>query len=140
MPDLSNVITPVEWVVTHSAASGPIAVVRRLRLGPDRDLYFRAVTWHDDPAQRELVGYWGSLDEAVQNVYGLYERSLPPQFLMTGGGTAREPHALTKPKAPPVTPAQPGRQAPPNPVPRAPRTAGRGTPHRSSRDLVSAAR
>lgn len=107
MPDLSNVTTPVEWVVTHSAATGPIAVVRRLRLGPDRELYFRAVTWHADPARRELVGYWGSVEEAVQNVYGLYERSLPPQFLMTGGGTAREPHPLTKPKAPPaVVPQQ----------------------------------
>ncbi|SFN34669.1 hypothetical protein [Mycetocola miduiensis] len=102
MPGLSHVTTPVEWVVTHSAATGPIAVVRRLRLGPDRELYFRAVTWHEDPARRELVGYWGSVEEAVQNVYGLYERSLPPQFLMTGGGEARQPAALTKPKAPPT--------------------------------------
>jgi hypothetical protein len=102
MPDLSTVTTPVEWVVTHSAANDPIAVVRRLRLGQQRELYFRAVTWHPVSAHRELVGYWGSLEEAVQNVYGLYERSLPPQFLMTGGGTAREPQRLTRPKPPPT--------------------------------------
>jgi hypothetical protein len=111
MPDLSSVSTPVEWVVSHSAAAGPIAVVRRLRLGPERELYFRAVTWHSDVAQRELVGYWGSLDEAVQNVYGLYERSLPPQFLMTGGGTTRQPQSLTQPKPPPASGLQPPRPA-----------------------------
>jgi hypothetical protein len=113
MPDLSAVTTPVEWVVTHSAAKDPIAVVRRLRLGPQRELYFRAVTWHSVSAHRELVGYWGSLEEAVQNVYGLYERSLPPQFLMTGGGTAREPQRLTRPKPPPTAgsaEARPGQQ------------------------------
>lgn len=101
MPDLSNVTTPVEWIVTHASASEPIAVVRRLRLGPRRELYFRAVTWHPVPSRRDLVGYWGSAEEAVQNVYGLYERSLPPQLLATGGGTARQPPPLTKPKAPP---------------------------------------
>ncbi len=101
MPDLSNVTTPVEWVVTHAAAKGPIAVVRRLRLGRARDVYFRAVTWHADPSERSLVGYWGSAEEAVQNIYGLYERSLPPQFLMTGGGTTRAPLPLTAPKPPP---------------------------------------
>jgi hypothetical protein len=103
MPDLSNVTAPVEWVVTHSTAKEPIALVRRLRLGPARELYFRAVTWHQDAGRRELVGYWGSLEEAVQNVYGLYERSLPPQFLMTGGGTTRQPAPLTKPKPPPAS-------------------------------------
>ncbi|WP_411720505.1 hypothetical protein [Mycetocola sp.] len=109
MPDLSNVTTPVEWVVTHSASKEPIALVRRLRLGAQRELYFRAVTWRPNPARRELVGYWGSLEEAVQNVYGLYERSLPPQFHVTGGGTARELQRLTKPKPPPasVQPATP---------------------------------
>ena len=113
MPDLSNVTTPVEWVVTHSSSQQPIAVVRRLRLGPERQLYFRAVTWNADPEKRDLVGYWGSAEEAVQNVYGLYERSLPPQFLMTGGGTAREPPALTKPKAPPARQAIPDRRQAP---------------------------
>jgi hypothetical protein len=103
MPDLSNVTAPVEWVVTHSTAKEPIAVVRRLRLGPARELYFRAVTWHRDAGQRQLVGYWGSVEEAVQIVYGLYERSLPPQFLMTGGATARQPAPLTKPKPPPAS-------------------------------------
>lgn len=103
MLDLSTLTAPVEWVVTHSAAKEPIALVRRLRLGPNRDLYFRAVTWRRDVTKRELVGYWSSLEEAVQNVYGLYERSLPPQFLMTGGGTTRQPAPLTKPKPPPAS-------------------------------------
>ena len=129
MTDLSNVTTPVEWVVTHAVATGPIAVVRRLRLGARRELYFRAVTWHIDTAQRELIGYWGSLEDAVQNVYGLYERSLPPQFLEARGKTAREPHALTKPKPPPVPvrqeapPERPAsvRQEAPRPQPARPR-------------------
>lgn len=99
MPDLSNVTTPVEWIVTHASTPEPIAVVRRLRLGPRRELYFRAVTWHPDPSRRDLVGYWGSAEEAVQNVYGLYERSLPPG--RADAGTARQPPPLTKPKAPP---------------------------------------
>ena len=103
MPDLSNITTPVEWVVTHSAAKEPIAIVRRLRLGAERALYFRAVTWNTDPAKRELVGYWGSAEEAVQNVYGLFERSLPPQLHMTGGGTSRELQRLTRPKPPPAS-------------------------------------
>ena len=90
MPDLSDVSTPVEWVVTDVSAREPIAVVRRLRLGPRRELYFRAVTWHPDPARRDLVGYWGSAEEAVQNVLGLYERSLPHQFLTTGGRIASD--------------------------------------------------
>ena len=102
MPDLSTVTTPVEWVVTHASVQAPIAVVRRLRLGPRRELYFRAVTWHSDPAKRDLVGYWGSAEEAVQNVYGLYERSLPPESRRTGEVTARQPPPLTRPKAPPA--------------------------------------
>ena len=101
MPDLSTVTTPVEWVVTHASVQEPIAVVRRLRLGPQRELYFRAVTWHQDPAKRDLVGYWGSAEEAVQNVYGLFERSLPPESTRTGAGTTRQPPPLTRPKAPP---------------------------------------
>jgi hypothetical protein len=118
MSDLSNVTTPVEWIVSHSASKEPIAVVRRLRLGPQGELYFRAVTWHRRSAHRELVGYWASLEEAVQNVYGLFERSLPPQFLMTGGGTTREPQRLTKPKPPPAS-DRPARPAPESiPIPR----------------------
>lgn len=146
MPDLSNVTTPVEWVVTHSAATGPIAVVRRLRLGPDRELYFRAVTWHADPARRELVGYWGSVEEAVQNVYGLYERSLPPQFLMTDGGTAREPLALTKPKAPPAAPLTPDASSHRSPSASRLGTAPAARPHTAdarrspSRELAPAGR
>lgn len=141
MPDLSNVTTPVEWVVTHSAAKEPIALVRRLRLGPNRDLYFRAVTWHRDATKRELVGYWGSVEEAVQNVYGLYERSLPPQFLMTGGGTTRQPAPLTKPKPPPASvpyPARPARPAAERRMPPPVRQAAR--PSAPARQLALAGR
>lgn len=102
MPDLSNVTHPIEWVITHSNSKEPIAVIRKLRLGAGKVLYFRAITWHVDPSKRELIGYWGSLSEAAQNVYGLYERSIPKQFLAQSGSTWREPLPLTKPKAPPV--------------------------------------
>ncbi|GHD42126.1 hypothetical protein D9V29_01315 [Mycetocola manganoxydans] len=147
MPDLSNVTTPVEWVVTHSAAKEPIAIVRRLRLGAERELYFRAVTWNADPAKRELVGYWGSAEEAVQNVYGLFERSLPPQFLMTGGGTARQPQPLTKPKPPPAS-ARPQPNVPTHQVPQraarppAAQNPGHRVPDRRmpARQLVGAGR
>ncbi len=102
MPDLSNFTKPIEWEVTHSASQTPIAVIRKLKLGPGHVLYFRAVTWHADARKRELIGYWGSLAEATQNVYGLYERKLPPQRLASSGSTWREPLPLTKPKAPPA--------------------------------------
>lgn len=102
MPDLSNFIHPVEWEISHAASKEPIALIRRLRLGAGRVLYYRAITWDADPSKRELIGYWGTLDEAAQNVYGLYERKLPKQFLASSGSTWKEPLPLTKPKMPPA--------------------------------------
>lgn len=102
MLDLSNVSTPIEWEITHPASPEPIAVIRKLRLGAGRVLYFRAVTYDVDSRKRELIGYWGSLDEAAQNVHGLFERHLPPGSLVSTKGLPREPLPLTKPKHPPV--------------------------------------
>ncbi|SFN65829.1 hypothetical protein [Mycetocola miduiensis] len=103
MPDLSNVTQPIEWAIVHSTSRDPIALIRKLQLGAGRTTYYRAITWHVDPTKRELIGYWGSLNEATQNVYGLYERKLPPQFLASSGSTWREPLPLTRPKTPPLS-------------------------------------
>ena len=103
MPDLSNYTRAIEWEITHSTKRDPIAIIRKLHLGPGDVVYFRAVTWDADPANRELIGYWGSLEEATQNVYGLFERSMPKQFLASSGSTWREPLPLTMPKHPPAT-------------------------------------
>src|SRR5690554_6021187 len=102
MPDLSNFTHPIEWVITHSASKEPIALIRKLQLGLGQVTYYRATTWNSEPSKRELIGYWGSLNEAAQNVYGLYERKLPRQFFATSGSTWREPLPLTNPKGPPT--------------------------------------
>jgi hypothetical protein len=101
--DPTNVSAAIEWEITHPAATEPIAVIRKLRLGAGRVVYFRAVTYDADSSKRELIGYWGSLDEATQNVHGLYERHLPPESLISTKGLPREPLPLTQPKQPPAS-------------------------------------
>lgn len=103
MPDLSRVRSAIEWEISHPASDEPIAVIRKLRLGPGKVLYFRAVTYDVDPAKRELIGYWGTLEEATQNVHGLYELHLPPEKVTTADGEPRDPLPLTKPKHPPAS-------------------------------------
>lgn len=65
--------SPVEWEMTDDGADGPHAIIRRLvygRLG-NREEWFRVVTYHPESAQRELVGYWPTLEEAAEAAWDL---------------------------------------------------------------------
>ena len=46
---------------------GPWAIVRRLRFGDE--VFYRAVTFREDPARRELVGYSKDLRAVVMSAY-----------------------------------------------------------------------
>ncbi|TQO23773.1 hypothetical protein FB385_2634 [Paramicrobacterium agarici] len=79
----------------------PVAVVRMLHLGPDREVYFRAVTYSPNASERELIGYWGSLEEAIQNVHHVELSKMPAAWLATGGSSFREIPPSTPQKPPP---------------------------------------
>lgn len=54
----------VEWEVRHPLTGLEVAIVRLVRLGPQREPYHRAVTAHPNPAERRLIGYYASADDA----------------------------------------------------------------------------
>lgn len=61
-------IGEVEWVVMRSSPSHPKAVVRYFPATTEAPAFYRAVTWSPTPGNRELIGYFTSLelaDEAV---------------------------------------------------------------------------
>jgi|GEM_PF-5780134 len=66
-------IRPCEWDVLHPLDGRPLAVVRLLILGPNREPYYRAVSPEPKREQRRLIGYWGSLEHAHDGVLALYE-------------------------------------------------------------------
>lgn len=53
-----------------------VAIVRAIALGPRGEIYLRAVTPDADRSQRGLIGYWGSPQEAHDEVLALYERRI----------------------------------------------------------------
>lgn len=57
----------------HPLDGTPLAVVRLLILGPNREPYYRAVSPEPEREQRRLIGYWGSLEHAHDGVLALYE-------------------------------------------------------------------
>lgn len=57
-----------EWIVMRDDKRIPVAVIRRLRLGPRQETFFRVVTWAEESAERELVGYFPTLAEADRMV------------------------------------------------------------------------
>ncbi|QPZ39687.1 hypothetical protein [Paramicrobacterium chengjingii] len=93
---------PVEWVIKSAREDNPIAYVRMLHLGPQHELYFRAVTYSPHHDQRRLLGYWGSLEEAIRNIHHIELSKLPAAWLATGGATTKEIPASTPQKPPPV--------------------------------------
>lgn len=59
--------------MTDDGADSPHAIIRRLvygRLG-NREEWFRVVTYHPESAQRELVGYWPTLELAAEAAWDL---------------------------------------------------------------------
>lgn len=96
MPEL--VVEPSEWVViVHRRV---YAVIRCVVIAGDE--YWRVVTGDQDRAQRRLVGYWGSLDEASHNALAYVERQLPSAWMATGTATFTTPREMTPQKPPPV--------------------------------------
>lgn len=67
-------LRPVEWEVRLPLSGEAVAIVRAVQLGPHGEVYLRAVTPDADRSQRELIGYWGSPQEAHDGVLALYER------------------------------------------------------------------
>ncbi len=102
-------LRPVEWEVRLPLSGEAIAIVRAVALGPQGEVYLRAVTSDADPSQRELIGYWDSPQEAHDGVLALYERRstrhAPPTL------------ALVPQKPPPTLGVRQDRaaQAPPDP-------------------------
>jgi len=61
-------VSEVEWVIMRNSPSHPKALVRFFPASPERPAFYRAVTWAPASDQRELIGYFPTLelaDEAV---------------------------------------------------------------------------
>lgn len=91
-------IRPCEWNVLHPLDGRPLAVVRLLILGPNREPYYRAVSPEPQREQRRLIGYWGSLEHAHDGVLALYAH-LSRKSL--SGGEMAPTRALVPQKPPP---------------------------------------
>lgn len=100
---------PIEWDVLHPLNGQPLAIVRLVYLGPRREPYYRAVTANPDRAQRKLVGYWGTLDDAHTGCLALYEQASGES--VAGGNT--KPHMQAPAQKPPPEPHTPGTAARP---------------------------
>lgn len=61
---------PIEWIVEHPVYP-PWGVIRKLefRDNGDKSTWYRAVTWSDDPAQRQLIGYATTLEDAARAIW-----------------------------------------------------------------------
>ena len=58
------------WMIIRGGTK--VGIIRRLTFG--RDVWFRAVTFDPDPAQRVLVGYCKSKDDAAKALW-IYKTS-----------------------------------------------------------------
>lgn len=95
-------IKPCEWDVLHPLDGRPLAIVRLLTLGPDREPYYHR-------AQRRPIGYWGSLERAHDGVLALYEHMSRRSL---AGGDMPPSRPLVPQKPPPGVPER-GRAATP---------------------------
>lgn len=57
-------ISDSEWVVMRNSATTPKAVVRRIEADPGHPPFYRAVSWAPTSSQRQLIGYFPSLEIA----------------------------------------------------------------------------
>lgn len=90
-------LRPIEWEVRLPLSGEVVAIVRALELGRRREHYFRAVMANPDRAQRKLIGYWDSPQDAHDGVLALYE--LASGHSTAGGG--RKPSLTPVPQKPP---------------------------------------
>lgn len=61
-------ISEDEWIIMRDSQSEPAAIIRRLRMGPRQETFYRVVTWAPISADRQLVGYFQTLTKADQSV------------------------------------------------------------------------
>lgn len=85
-PILERMFEVVEWEVRHPLDGAMIAIIRLVHLGPAREPYYRAVTANPDPAQRRLIGYYGSAQDAHDASMYMLEQATGTG--VSGGGEA----------------------------------------------------
>lgn len=66
-----------EWIIMRDSKRDPAGVIRSMRLGPRRELFYRVVTWAPTSDGRKLIGYYRSLQEADQSI--LFTPAVPPR-------------------------------------------------------------
>jgi ribosomal protein S16 len=91
---------PVEWDVLHPLDGAHVAVIRLMLLGPKREPFYRVVTPEPDRSRRQLLGYWGTLDEAHEAALALLEQHTGEAI--EGGG--RKSSRRVPPQKPPSPP------------------------------------
>ena len=57
-----------EWILMRDDRRTPAAIVRALRLGARRELFYRVVSWAAASEDRHLIGYFQTLAEADRAV------------------------------------------------------------------------
>ena len=68
-------VTTSEWILMRDDRRTPAAIVRALRLGARRELFYRVVSWAATSEDRHLIGYFHTLAEADRAV--LFTPDLP---------------------------------------------------------------
>lgn len=57
-----------EWIIMRDDIRVPVGIIRTVKLGREQRTYFRVVTYAPASEQRELVGYFDTLDEADESI------------------------------------------------------------------------
>jgi len=57
-----------EWIIMRDSRTEPAGVIKVVQLGPRRESFYRVVTWAPTSADRTLVGYFATLQEADQSI------------------------------------------------------------------------
>ncbi|MDJ0336609.1 hypothetical protein QMG83_15375 [Salinibacterium sp. G-O1] len=76
-----------EWFLMRDSNREPAAIIRKLRMGPRSETYYRVVTWALQSADRNLVGYFATLEEADRSVLFVPDNPQVP-------GASRGPNGL----------------------------------------------
>jgi hypothetical protein len=57
-------ISDCEWIIMRDEKTKPAGIIRRVKLGPRDENFYRVVTWAPTSENRALVGYFTTLQEA----------------------------------------------------------------------------
>ena len=76
-----------EWFLMRDSNREPAAIVRKLRMGPRNETFYRVVRWALLSADRTLVGYFATLEEADRSVLFVPDNPQVP-------GVSRGPNGL----------------------------------------------